>query len=41
MWPKAHENGHKTKKKDEFLVITLKHVNPLGTPNLCAIVHEN
>src|SRR4051812_9282027 len=28
-------------KKDEFLVITLKHVNCLGTPEPWAITHEN
>jgi len=28
-------------KNDEFLVITLKPVNRLGTPKLWAIAHEN
>src|SRR3954464_9237695 len=28
-------------KKDEFLLITLKHVNCLGTPKLWEIAHEN
>ena len=28
-------------KNDEFLVITLKHVNRLGTQKLWEIAHEN
>ena len=29
------------REKNECLVITLKHVNRLGTPKLWAIAHEN
>src|SRR3954462_5339027 len=40
LWAITHEDGHKT-RKDDFLVITLKHVNRPGTPKLWAIAHEN
>jgi hypothetical protein len=46
LWAIALENGHK-RKKDEFLVISLKHVlrvmglvNHPGIPKLWAIAHE-
>jgi hypothetical protein len=31
----------KNAKTDKFFLITLKHVNCLGTPKLWAIAHEN
>ena len=40
LWAITHENGDKT-QKDEFLIITLKHVNRHGTPKLWALSHEN
>src|SRR4051812_46077521 len=38
LWGINHENSHK-RKKNEFLVITLKHVNRLGTLKLSAKAH--
>jgi hypothetical protein len=47
LWAIAHENGHK-RKNDEFFIIPLKNVhiniflvNFHGTPKLWAIAHEN
>jgi hypothetical protein len=47
LWAIAHENGHK-RKNDEFFIIPLKNVqtviflvNHTGTPKLWAIAHEN
>jgi hypothetical protein len=47
LWAIAHENGHK-RKKDEFFIIPLENtqtviflVNHHGTPKLWAIAHEN
>jgi hypothetical protein len=47
MWAIAHENGHK-RKNDEFFVMPLKHVvsvmglvNHPSTPKLWPIAHEN
>jgi hypothetical protein len=47
LWAIAHENGHK-RKNDEFFIIPLENVqtviflvNLQGTPKLWAIAHEN
>jgi hypothetical protein len=47
LWTIAHENGHK-RKNDEFFIISLENVqtviffvNLQGTPKLWAIAHEN
>jgi hypothetical protein len=47
LWAIAHENGHKRKNK-EFFIIPLENVqtviflvNLQGTPKLWAIAHEN
>jgi hypothetical protein len=47
LWAIAHENGHKC-KNDEFFIISLENVHTViflvnhhGTPKLWAIAHEN